>query len=172
MKRVIDFRAWDRDKQIMEYCGTERAGEYHIHVGNPIMQFTGLRDPKGNDIYEGDIAITWFPGGQHITGEVVFDKVDMGRILVATPCFCVKHIDGEGYSPLDNESWEVIGNIYEHPELLREHMEGFLSTKYRSELQNMLGKLDWAIRQSHDDKLREGYEAHFLPEHKVEGDNG
>lgn len=69
-------------------------------------QFTGLQDKNGKDIYEGDKIM--HGGGQYRgPGEVRWCEVDLAfRVYRGTEKF---HI----YAP------EVIGNIYENPELLK-----------------------------------------------------
>lgn len=69
---------------------------------SPLMQFTGLFDKSGKEIYEGDIM------RNSETGEVVQVEWSRGRV-----CFELK--------PIGTWSWvgfEVIGNIHENPELL------------------------------------------------------
>ena len=71
----------------------------------PIMQFTGLLDKGGKEIYEGDIVR---PLGDTVSWTVYFKD---GSFLVG---------------PLEEQTllWsylcEVIGNIYENPELIKE----------------------------------------------------
>ena len=74
-----------------------------------LMQYTGLKDKNGKEIYESDIIYGGEYTGRHHV--VVWSKDDLQ--------FQTK----EGYlirSPYANKSipWEVIGNIYENPELL------------------------------------------------------
>ena len=116
--RSLKFRAWD--KNIMYY---------NVMVGNPpvnpsvyvegrgwlectedavIMQYTGLRDVDGKEIYEGDIVnayVDYGPAGAiKITYAVGIDG--SGNNLERWT------FEEEGYLP------KVIGNVHEHPELL------------------------------------------------------
>ena len=72
-----------------------------------LMQYTGLKDKNGREIYEGDIVTH-----QENIKVIVWDKVNA--------CFDWDEIRGWG----DNftgfvDEYEVIGNIYENPELIK-----------------------------------------------------
>lgn len=74
-----------------------------------LMQFTGLTDVNGKEIYEGDIVNFSFDGVLHIeSGNYI--KFEDGAFLIHKPYFC----------PLASDAnfIEVIGNIYEHSHLL------------------------------------------------------
>lgn len=79
-----------------------------------VMQYTGLKDKNGADIYEGDI----------LQGDFVVPEENLRlNFLVQsiTGCFCIKDKFGST-NPLyeDNEILEKVGNFYENPELLKE----------------------------------------------------
>lgn len=69
-----------------------------------LLQYTGLKDKNGKKIYEGDIMKT-FNGN----GVVQYDA----------PGFKTSNEYQEVFSTC-HESWEVIGNLWENPELLKE----------------------------------------------------
>jgi len=72
----------------------------------PLMQFTGLKDKNGKEIFEGDVVRAWEPETETTTGEL--------RMIIDDALNC--------YAPLrdmliDKKDVEVIGNIYQNPEL-------------------------------------------------------
>lgn len=120
MKREIKFRAWDKSENQMSYSDTEffddmvafRFKHWGIDVDTiddiELMQYTGLKDKNGKEIYEGDI----------VKGGLIIDDDDYAFTDVVTfddgRFQCVKCADFD----LWHYELEVIGNIYENPELL------------------------------------------------------
>lgn len=101
MTRQIKFRAWDYDEEIMRKNWTD-VGVTHLDR-IVLMQFTGLLDKNGKEIYEGDIL-----KGKNLEG---FDEV------APVKWDYVQWYPLAGHRAF--EECEVIGNIYENPELLK-----------------------------------------------------
>ena len=162
--REIKFRAWDKVMKVMVY---PNSCWHNINLGlnvesyfnptdgtiykpsgstiSPLMQFTGLRDRNGKEIYEGDtIKIesssygTYSVPVEYLPGRCMFGGVTWGDKAIQikmpdrewdkkhNPCEC----DGAMYEAMGaldtidsyadkNNKIEVIGNIYENPELVK-----------------------------------------------------
>lgn len=127
MNREIKFRAWIDYLSVpfMAVQGTpdlETLFSFMFHYGEEekLMQFTGLKDKNGVEIYEGDIIKT-----ERNTIEVFYGKKDFNVIfygkkdIIEVSGWLVKNKKGET-DVLDASfcEGEIIGNIYQNPELL------------------------------------------------------
>lgn len=119
--REIKFRGWDSELKTMVYlneltgyigynCNAVKAINTILNeddYGFEYMQYTGLKDWNGKEIYEGDILSD--EAYQNVKGEVYFEDgsfmVDLGN---NRPLF----------EDMQDYKLEVIGNIYENPELI------------------------------------------------------
>ena len=118
--RKIKFRAWIKSDKRMEKC--VEINPFHIgdcdrlhwkHDEVEIMQYTGIKDKNEKDIYEGDIIQYDFMRAKIIYGfcgfdiEWITDRVAKIRQRKSEPMFHNTSI-----------IFEVIGNIFENPDLL------------------------------------------------------
>ena len=119
--KEIKFRAWDGEKLWRWY---EIAHQLHevIHKAEQgkttLLQFTGMIDGKGNDIYEGDlIAISEIYGDKSQTFEVIWGGEEYpGFDLKGWP-----NDEVNGLSELAQSGdwrYEVVGNIFTTPNLV------------------------------------------------------
>ena len=100
----------------------------------PVMQYTGLKDTEGHEIYEGDIVsftYWWFDGSaveSRLTGEIVYlpDLMSYGLRGIKNADW-IRHISGDEGVPdtepfatfrFTEDEFLVLGNIYENPELM------------------------------------------------------
>lgn len=117
MQRAIKFRAWDKDRQEMfpvyelvfvpgggiDIGARGALGMDDWRANCDLMQYTGLKDKNGQEIYERDI-LKYCTNGR-LSAPIEFPK-DYTWLKMHTE-------DAHWRSAV-----EVIGNIYENPELL------------------------------------------------------
>lgn len=111
--REIKFRAWrDGEMLYQQQEGTAYAAALfnRIYSQHPVMQFTGLKDKNGKEIYESDV-ITTHTGKSMIIGW----SNKFASFVINRDGWAFQHWFGEACDPGD---CEVIGNIYANPELL------------------------------------------------------
>ncbi|MDU7069719.1 MAG: YopX family protein [Clostridium perfringens] len=117
MSRDIKFRAWHKNAKCMCMDVTTDLLDKDYLI---FMQYTGLKDVNGKEVYEGDIILSpwWDDEPQEVVfkdygfkGRDIRQKIIYGRELyfgiddLLNGCF--------------GEVFEIIGNIYDNPELLR-----------------------------------------------------
>lgn len=81
-----------------------------------VGQFTGLYDKDGKEIYEGDIVDAW-SAGQHLPNGIIRWGEGPAGFFISDPTHSVIwSLSGDSEK---KESFEVIGNIHDNPELLK-----------------------------------------------------
>lgn len=133
MNRKIKFRAWNEVSEKMlnwnDFLDTNMKNTFIApeSTGLILMQYTGLHDENGKEIYENDIVEFSY---DIFTGN--FDtKLGRGTIEFIDGAFYIKpfEIECKKIEDIDNGEWfllytvnidtlEIIGNIYDNPELL------------------------------------------------------
>jgi hypothetical protein len=123
---IPKFRAWDKVLKEMVQVNALVLDEQVVKVtyknGNvakedmkeyELMQSTGLKDKNGKEVFVGDI-IKCTRGCPH---EVYLVKEYGGTYIGGMPAIYLKGIR-EGYAWTEHE--EILGNVYENPELLED----------------------------------------------------
>jgi uncharacterized phage protein (TIGR01671 family) len=121
MNREIKFRAWDDGRMVYMTGALASISRFFrvIRKDSILLQFTGLKDKNGKEIYEGDVVkcvanndFKWPANGvvEYLPSSAGF-AINVGRQSLDNDNCYYAHF----WSHID---FEVIGNIYENPELL------------------------------------------------------
>lgn len=128
--RDLKFRVWDKQEKKMSPVANisfgddgvaqtimvesaPKAKHYHaiVHGENGILlQCTGLKDKAGKEIYEGDIL--------RLVEHMPLSGIEIWEVFWNDGLWSLRNNEYE-YNAIDWEDSNVIGNIWEHPELLR-----------------------------------------------------
>lgn len=133
MNREIKFRAWNKVKNIMVYdneddtygdwegCCDSNVGMINTILNSQyykeyeFMQYTGLHDKNGKEIYEGDIVYCQTKYGK---AKAIIKFID-GKFVAYWNSALTHPENGHHIACYEiNKRFEVIGNIYDNPELL------------------------------------------------------
>ena len=116
MSRDFRFRAWDKKEEKMIYdieIECDGLGLYFIDYlydkTYEVMQYIGLKDKNGEMVFDGDIVLI---GDNKAPFKIIYceDQACFNFVSLDKLSLCLLNFD--------NNTMEVIGNIYENPELL------------------------------------------------------
>lgn len=134
MNRTLKFRAWDKLlKEMLTGYGflVGASGKFYLDTGFDevtasdsrrddfvMMQFTGLKDKNGKEIYEGDVLrlidSEFEEGNNYVTVEWNNEVAGFDPFIDYVQ-FSISPVSGVGDDP---KNCEVIGNVFENPELI------------------------------------------------------
>lgn len=120
----VIYHGSSTESELMEDSSNLAIGLYMNEVSpvvtNTVGQFTGLCDKNGKEIYEGDILMCI---GQREDNK---ERKYLRKVLFKNGSFCMSvpeyGVNSSLYAHVVNGklNWEVIGNIYDNPELMEE----------------------------------------------------
>lgn len=133
--REIKFRAWDgkemtysHDNNRHEIDDFKLSDLFEFYAGENFMQYTGLQDLNGKEIYDGDIVkfhmftqvlgegLGVCEGETEVKGVLYWEDLGLAfkEKIEDEDWFYLVYAPGQ----IHEESFEIIGNIHQNPELL------------------------------------------------------
>ena len=122
LKRIIKFRVWDEKTNSWDRC---KDGSHFclypetelLSNGRVFQQYTGLKDKNDKEIFEGDILKHLIDEDEFLSERTANREIIFNNGIFGLPCVIFKNnVDNLRYY---SQIGEVIGNIFENPELLK-----------------------------------------------------
>ena len=126
--REIKFRAWNEVQEKMvnwsEFLNTNMKNTFIApeSTGLLLMQYTGLKDKNGKEIYEGDILLAPVYFGS-LKCVCIYQQENIVSSIQGFGLYSYDSYFRTYRTLVESDEWddfEVIGNIYDNPELLKE----------------------------------------------------
>lgn len=129
MQREIKFRVFDKEAKTMQKVSSidlENNEVFIYDIGGfdknlsfdeiELMQFTGLTDKNGVEIYEGDIVCQ----GQVLLGHIcITGRYGVSVKMEGASCHLINYVFDSDFDIGELSNIEIIGNIHKNPELLK-----------------------------------------------------
>lgn len=135
MNREIKFRAWDKHNKKMFFWDIKNFDTKHASHYDNLMQYTGLKDKNGKEIYEGDV-VRW---GMYENSKEHYHRYASVSLNPDIQFSIIYYVDSKTLHKKKTDNYvftfgefaykdthnhlEVIGNIYENPELIKANPE-------------------------------------------------
>jgi uncharacterized phage protein (TIGR01671 family) len=136
MNRPIKFRAWDREMKLMRtvdaidwrlkrvrVAETDQVGTWLYFDDRKeidLVQFTGIHDKNGKEIYEGDIIVFRLSSGDQ-RWMIQYVENSMSFVFtkgLETEARTIRFQNSRESRLASVKHFEIIANLYENPELL------------------------------------------------------
>jgi len=112
---IMDFIMWKDEYRVKWVDIIEENGN-----DCDLMQYTGLKDKNGKEIYEGDIVVTTYIDG------AIPEVVEYGGWSSNAVHGVYGYVFNES---TEGDTWLVLGNIHENPELIPEQLRDYREEK-------------------------------------------
>lgn len=122
-KRNVIIEKYAENYYCPDTCESRHGNQIHEVNSKTICQCTGLKDKHGNLIWENDIIKTFDAGKEWRLSKIIFADTSLGYGWKTTDIKSLSEYNNDlfeevSFGSFDSKSVEIVGNIFDNPELL------------------------------------------------------